>query len=146
MPSPAVGQGIGKDICLPRKEKEGFSEGFPRGALLQLSTQGWLVTKPDPSCARLTDAYGQHKRQMAQKGKTLCSVGLVSSGQLAICAHFIQKTLKFRLIYVSNGPELTLGALGVFRHLENEITGADIRNDFLQKPLLPVHTAPENFG
>lgn len=74
-------------------------------------------------------------------------MGLVSSGQLAICAYFIQTTLKFRVIYVFNGPELTLGALRVFRHLENEIADADIRNDFfLQKPLLPIHTASENSG
>lgn len=54
-------------------------------------------------------------------------MGLVSSGQLAICAYFIQTTLKHRIIYVFNGPEPTLGALRVFHHPKNEIADADIR-------------------
>lgn len=67
-------------------------------------------------------------------------MGLVSSGQLAICAYFIQTTLKHRIIYVFNGPEPTLGALRVFHHPKNEIADADIRTDYLSRNLCCLFT------
>lgn len=60
--------------------------------------------------------------------ETLNSMGFMSSSQLAACAYFIQTTLKCRIIYVFNGPELTLGALRVFHHPGNEIANTDIKN------------------
>ena len=67
-------------------------------------------------------------------------MGLVSSGQLAICAYFIQTTLKRRIIYVFNGPEPTLGALRVFHHPKNEIADGDIRTDYLSRNLCCLFT------
>jgi len=67
-------------------------------------------------------------------------MGLVSSGQLAICAYFIQTALKRRIIYVFNRPELTLGALRVFHHPKNDKADADIRTNYLPRNLCCLFT------
>lgn len=50
--------------------------------------------------------------------------------------------LKCRIIYVFNGPELTLGALRIFHHPGNEMADAGIKNDCLSRNLCRQFTLP----